>query len=651
MAARRTRRRRPPTQDDIYRIKYVCEAALSPDGTQAAYVLSETVGAGEKEKQSSSIWLVPTAGGKPRRLTRGKGNDYHPRFARDGASLFFLSTRSDAPQIYTMPIDGGEAEAVTDMPQGAGAFELAPDGRSLAFAAAVSPPRKPSDDEHVRIDRSWYRFDPVPGYLHEIKQAVYVLRIGGKPRTFTDPEGLILGLAFSPDGREIAYLQTSLAQHEFVEANLNVLDIRRKSVTTLVENKLLNQLVWSPDGEHIVCGGSTTDLADQNALLVVDATTGRVRDRTTALDLMIGTAVQAHLPVRIPNRLIPSRDGKSIYTTVTVGGEANVHAVSLVGRKAASALAKGQRISHLAGAHEGRLLIISQDPNNPPALFWIDATGAECKLTHHNDEWQTGFQWPDVERFLVRSTRRVPIEGWVVIKRHGRPPYKTILVIHGGPHAGYGNSFGFDFQELVGAGYAVAYMNPRGSTGYGNAFARSILGRWGDPELHDFTAFLDRLVARGIAHPDKLGVTGISGGGHLSAWLIGHTHRFKAAVPEQGVYNMVSMWGTSDAGKALLELEMGGPLHEIPLTYWERSPIAYAHRCKTPTLLLQGENDIRCPMEQAEQYYTALTQHGCEAEFIRMRNCNHGAQVLGRPALRRFRMNVLKEWFDRHIDG
>jgi len=295
------------------------------------------------------------------------------------------------------------------------------------------------------------------------------------------------------------------------------------------------------------------------------------------------------------------------------------------------------------------MLIISQDPDNPPALWWVDPDGGESKLTDHNDGWHKKFRWPEVEHVLVNSTRQVQIEGWVLKPKHVRAPYRTILVIHGGPHAAYGWGFGFDFQELAGAGYAVAYMNPRGSTGYGNAFARSILGRWGDPELQDFNGFLDELIRRGVAHPDRIGVTGISGGGHLSAWLIGHSNRFKAAVPEQGVYNMVSMWGTSDAGKALLELEMGGPLHRIPMTYWERSPLAYAPACQTPTLLLQGENDIRCPMEQAEQFYTALKAHGCEAEFIRMKNCNHGAQIGGRPSLRRFRMNVLKDWFDQHI--
>ena len=237
----------------------------------------------------------------------------------------------------------------------------------------------------------------------------------------------------------------------------------------------------------------------------------------------------------------------------------------------------------------------------------------------------------------------------MITPKNARAPYKTILNIHGGPHGGYGCTFWADMHELVAAGYAVAFMNPRGSTGYGLDFMQAIFGCWGYPELEDFNAFLDELVKRKIAHPDKLGVTGISGGGHLSSWLTGHTNRFKAAVPEQGVYNMISMWGVSDAGRVLIDLELDSSLHKDPMKYWKHSPMAYANRCKTPTLLLQGEQDIRCPMTQAEEYFSALKYFGCEVELIRMKKCNHGAQLSGRPALRRFRMEVLKEWFDRHI--
>ncbi len=348
--------------------------------------------------------------------------------------------------------------------------------------------------------------------------------------------------------------------------------------------------------------------------------------------------------------MLTDSDGSKLYACITRGGEAHPNVIKLRGKASAIPVCAGQEVNHLMAKYGDEFLVISHSTNEPPALYLLaETTSQKTKLTSHNDAWQQKFNWPTVERLKVKVKRNVEIEGWVITPKNARAPYKTILNIHGGPHGGYGCTFWADMHELVAAGYAVAFMNPRGSTGYGLDFMQAIFGCWGYPELEDFNAFLDELVKRKIAHPDKLGVTGISGGGHLSSWLTGHTNRFKAAVPEQGVYNMISMWGVSDAGRVLIDLELDSSLHKDPMKYWKHSPMAYANRCKTPTLLLQGEQDIRCPMTQAEEYFSALKYFGCEVELIRMKKCNHGAQLSGRPALRRFRMEVLKEWFDRHI--
>ncbi len=641
--------RKTITQDAVYEVCYVCDAVFSPDGASAAYVVAEVKGKGDKERQELSIWLVDIESGERRRLTLGKGGSYHPRFSKDGSNLYFLSTREKLPQIYCMPVAGGEAEAVTQLPQGAGPFEITPDGKSIVFATLASPPAKPSDDDNVRVSAPWYRFDPVPGYLKDVKQALFVMRIGREPKAVTEAEGLILSFAISPDSKRVVLARTAVPGHEFFDADLELVTLGRKPHSEhLLASNIPSQMSWSEDGASLVYVTNGKGLASQQAVFVLPIGADKPQNRTSATDIMIGTAIQAHNPARIQGRQ-RIVDGK-LYTTATVGGEANLVRVSLTGRKRVTPISAGQRITYLMDERGGNILHISQDPLNPPALCMTNIeSGDERVIADHNTVWREKYLLPDVERVVAKSERKVEIEGWVLKPKRGRAPYRTILSIHGGPHAGYGYAFAYDFLELVGEGYAVAFMNPRGSTGYGEAFTRSILGVWGHPELKDFHAFLDELVRRKISHPDKLGVTGISGGGHLSGWLIGHTDRFKAAVPEQGVYNMLSMWGTSDAGKALIEIEMGGPLHKIPMKYWELSPIAYAHKCKTPTLLLQGEDDIRCPMEQAEQLYAALEHHGCEVELIRMKNCNHGAQVGGRTQLRRFRMDVMKDWFARHI--
>jgi dipeptidyl aminopeptidase/acylaminoacyl peptidase len=650
MAGLKSRQQKPITQDDLFKAKYVCEATLSPDGKTAAYVLSEAIVSGKKEAQRLSIWSVDTAGGKSRRLTRGNGNDYNPRFSKDGKTLYFLSSRNKVPQIYAMPVDGGEAEAVTGIEAGVNSFKLTAGG-SLVFSALTRPPKKPSDDEHPRVDRFWFRFDPVPGYLSDVNQTLFIAMPGGKPRALTDGAGMIVDFALSPTGKEVAYLLSGLPYHEFVHANLLVAPTRGKAKPRmLVENKVLEQVDWHPSGEFLMVTAQMGGLGDVTSLLAIDADSGKISNRTASMDLTFGWHLQAHVPARIQSQTIADPDGKYVYACVTRGGEAHPHRISLTGKRSAEQIGEGQEASHVMDMHDDNLLIISQSTNEPPALFLLNKrTFEKTRLTTHNDDWHQKLQWPAIERLIVTVKEGVEIEGWVLKPRHARAPYKTILNIHGGPHGGYGCTFWADLHELVGAGYAVAFMNPRGSTGYGREFMQSIFGCWGYPELEDFTAFLDELVKRKIAHPDKLGVTGISGGGHLSSWLIGHTDRFKAAVPEQGVYNLVSFWGVSDAGQALIDLEMDSRLHKDPMKYWKHSPMAYANRCKTPTLLLQGEDDVRCPMTQAEEYFSALKHYGCEVELVRMRNCNHGAQVGRRPALRRFRMNVLKDWFDRHI--
>jgi len=636
------------SQNDVFKGKFVNGAALSPDGKTIAYILSETIKRKGKEKQSASVWMTSIDGVKPRRLTRGAGNDSNPVFTADGNKILFLSSRDKIPQIYSIDIHGGEAEAITSLPQGAGGFKLSPDGKWIAFNAIAAPIDKEAVKSHQRINRSWYRFDPLPGYLQNTNQAIYLVRVsGGKPRPITSHAGIITAAFWSGDSKQLAYTVTGLAPHQFFESDLNIVTTTGK-VRHLLQNKLLTLAFWN--GDQLGYLASPSDMSAQNQLMLINVSNGRIAKRTARLDLMVGGAMQISSPARTLQALQLSEDGKAAYVPVSAGGEQRIYRISLSGRESCEVVLGGERICHLLDGNGDQLLFTSQDLNTPPELFSLDiATGTERQLTWHNQVWHRKIRWPDTERLLVKSAPGVEIEGWILKPKHVRPPYKTILCIHGGPHAGFGYGFNCDYQELVGAGFAVVIANPRGSTGYGDSFSQSILGCWGKPETRDFNALLDDLVKRGIAHKDKLGVTGVSGGGHLSGWLIGHSNRFKAAVPEQGVYNMLSMWGTSDAGKALIELEMGGEIAKMPQKFWELSPVAYASRCSTPTLLIQGENDIRCPMEQAEQMFTALQHHGCEVELLRLANCNHGAQVGGDPALRRYRMDAMKDWFKRHI--
>jgi dipeptidyl aminopeptidase/acylaminoacyl peptidase len=243
----------------------------------------------------------------------------------------------------------------------------------------------------------------------------------------------------------------------------------------------------------------------------------------------------------------------------------------------------------------------------------------------------------------------VDVEGWYLKPPLGTAPYPTILYIHGGPHGAYGHIFSFDFQLLAGAGYGVLIVNHRASTGYGNDFSTAIKGDWGNLDYQDLMAGVDHAIALGLADADRLGVCGLSGGGNLSSWIVGQTDRFKAAVPENPVTNWVSFYGVSDVGVWFAVEQMGGHPHEIPDVYARCSPITYAHRCTTPTLLVQGENDYRCPAEQSEQFYTVLKANGCAVEMLRLPNSSHGGAIIGPVASRRAQNEALLDWFQRYI--
>ena len=271
------------------------------------------------------------------------------------------------------------------------------------------------------------------------------------------------------------------------------------------------------------------------------------------------------------------------------------------------------------------------------------------QLTTLNEAHLAGIDRPAWTHLLWKSIDHVEVEGWYLQPPAGEAPYPTILYIHGGPHAAYGCGFHFDFQMLAGAGYGVLFLNHRASTGYGDAFSTAIKGDWGNLDYQDLMSGVDHAIAQGLADADRLGVCGTSGGGNLSCWIIGQTDRFKAAIPQNPVTNWRSFYGTSDIGIYFGVEQMGGHPHEIPEVYEKCSPLTFAHRCVTPTLLVQSELDYRCPAEQSEQFYTVLKAVDCTVEMLRQPGGYHGASISGAVNLRRAHNDAMLEWFATYV--
>ena len=256
---------------------------------------------------------------------------------------------------------------------------------------------------------------------------------------------------------------------------------------------------------------------------------------------------------------------------------------------------------------------------------------------------------PTVVPLHFPSIDGAPVEGWFLQPAGSETALATLLNIHGGPHAGWGAHFNFDNLMFTGAGYGVLLVNHRASTGYGDAFATAIRADWGNLDYADLMAGVDYAIEQELADPDRLGVFGISGGGNLTGWIIGHTDRFKAACPENPVFNWFSMYGTSDVGADFSVRELGGTPWEAEDVYRRCSPITYAHHCTTPTLFLQHESDYRCPAEQTEQFFAVLRVNGVPAEMLRFPNTPHSGSVIGPIGHRRAQNEALLDWMNRYV--
>ena len=422
---------------------------------------------------------------------------------------------------------------------------------------------------------------------------------GGQPRRVTDTTGPAALPAFSPDGRSLAYLGRR-GRNE-IGRNIRVFTVP-------------------------VTGGASTCL-------------------TPDLDRSCG-------PLDV--RPLWSRDGTSILFAAEDRGDLGLWRAGARGGSTAR-LVSGERVvtGYSVAAGNGSIAFTATEPVTPAEVFVASADGSgERQLTDLNRAWRDEVALVRPERFRIERAG-FPVDVWLM-RPHGAHVERTrpaLLNIHGGPHAQYAHAFFDEFQVYAGAGYAVIYTNPRGSQGYGEAFTRAVVGDWGGGDFADVMAGFEEALRRADEiDPARLGVMGGSYGGFLTSWIVGHDHRFRAACSERAVNDQYGMFGNSDIGHLFNELELGGitPWDNLA-EYVARSPLTYAKDVTTPLLILHSEEDLRCPIEQAEQLFVALKKLGKEVMFVRFPDENHELSRSGRPRHRLERFRVILDWFARHL--
>ncbi len=674
------------TPELLYDLTLAADPQIAPDGRLVAYV-AQTIDR-KASGYRSTIWVVATDGNSPpRRFTSGPERDTFPRWSPDGRWLAFLSKRGAKAQLWLLPTDGGEAQPITATRNGVTEFAWAPDSRRIAFVTRTGPADaredaakasgEPVSDERV-ITRLLHKADG-EGFFEERHRHLWLVELGqpdasaatagtaggaSPPRQLTDGAWDDYAPAFSPDGRRLAFVSTRPNPGDRPITDLYVLDLEAPGAEPLRLTRGRGPVgppAWSPDGGRLAFAGAEelppygrtaitrlwTIAADGSADGAAHCPSGEL-DRP--LNVVATTDVKAGTPEAAP---IWSPDGRSLLAGVGDRGNAHLYRFEAESGAHAPVLAGERNVLACSASADGAwLAFVAGDLLNPADVFVARGDGGEeCRLTRLNAAVLDGIELSRPERFTVRRPDGYEIEGWAmrpVPCETGRR-YPAVLEIHGGPHAQYGTLFFHEFQVLAASGIGVIFTNPRGSEGYGQEFVFANHEDWGGRDMEDLLACVDAVVEQGWVDPQRLGVIGGSFGGFMTNWIIGHTDRFRAAVSDRSISNFVSKWGVADYGWLSNDWEWGGPPYADFDRYMRASPIFYVERVRTPLLLIHGEQDLRCPIAEAEQFFTALKRLGREVQLVRFPGEGHELSRSGKPVRRVKRLHFIRDWFVRHL--
>jgi dipeptidyl aminopeptidase/acylaminoacyl peptidase len=646
------RARRAMEPKDLTRIKLVSDPRLSPDGRRVAFVV--TTLSDEKDEYLSNIWLVDVAGGEPRQFTNGPKRDTSPRWSPDGTLLAFVRERESGkkPQLYVMPIGGGEPRRLTDLKNGASNPIWSPNGHRLAFLSRVGGWQEPDNEEEKQkskppqvISVLKYRYNG-EGFVHERHPHLFVVSVdGGEPKQITDGEYAVSDPTWSPADDLLAFVTARHAERDFDNAaDIWVVSPEGGEPRQITDTAgPLGSPALSPDGKRIAfVGHRYHDEAGRNHRLFVvpvelATPTGLTPDLDRNVTKLVWTRGGASLAV-----LVDDHGDVPVYLVESNGSSTYERAIDLV----------GQVVDLSTDASGETLAFTATDPVSPPEIFVCAADGSNRRqLTDLNRAWKEEVALGRPERFHFQRAG-FELDGWIVrpFGFEAGKRYPTILNIHGGPATQYGHNFFDEFQVYAGAGYVVVYTNPRGSQGYGEEFTRAIIGDWGSGDFADVMAGLDESLRRyDFIDPDRLGVMGGSYGGYLTSWTVSHTDRFKAACSERALNTFVSFAGTSDIGPRFAPGYSGFQPWKNPGWYVDHSPLTYASQINTPLLIMHAEQDLRCPIEQAEQLFALLKMQRKDALFVRFPDENHEMSRSGRPRHRLERFRIILEWFGKYL--
>src|SRR5437868_468812 len=680
--------RRLIADTDLFKFVWAADPQISPNGTQVAFV---RVNVNEdKDRYETQVFVVPSDGSvPPRPLTSGR-NDRSPRWSPNGREIAFVRTpepvdgKAKPSQIYLISMDGGEARALTDAPKGASSPVWSPDGRTIAFlsvpdTAKADSTKKSADStkKHVSdvrvITRAQYRWNGA-GYT-DVTAHSHIWTVPasiGASGALPPPKQITFGTfdegepVWSPDGSRLYFSSNRRPEPYYDEAGAELYSVAASggAITKVASlNGQVAAYAVSPDGRQIaftaIESAKPSRFYNAEELYVIDVNgSAKPRNLTASYDYDVegGLTADQHPPrAGAGGGVIWSKDGRSVIVVTTENGRANLKRFSIAAGKVDSVTAGNQDVvSYTASADGSRIVTLVSTPVNIGDLFVVDANApraAPRQITRVNEGLFSTLDLSAPEEFWYNSFDGKRIQGWIL-----KPPrfdaskkYPLILEIHGGPNAAYGYTFTHEFDWMAAKGYVVVYTNPRGSTSYGQDFANVIQYHYPGDDYRDLMAGVDEVLKRNFIDSTRMGVTGGSGGGVLTNWIVGHTHRFAAAVSQRSIADWTGFWYSADFTLFNPTWFSAAPW-ENPKQFADLSPITYVSNVTTPLMLIEGESDMRTPPPLGgEQMFRALKYLHRPTVMVRFPDETHELSRSGKPWHRVERLRHIVGWFDKYL--
>ncbi|HTS30531.1 MAG TPA: S9 family peptidase [Bryobacteraceae bacterium] len=640
-------------KETFFQMETITAPDIAPDGSQIVFTRGWTDTM--KDQSQANLWLVGQDGQRPRELTQGAWRDSEPAWSPDGKRIAFLSTRSGTPQIHVMWADTREVSQLTHLDYAPSALRWSPDGKWIAFNMTIPDetpllpiklPKTPKGAQLAKpaviVDRlSWGRDGVGPvakGYAH-----VFVIdsALGGTPRQITQGNYAHSAAEWSPDGATmyVSAIRKPDAEYLKNDSEVYAIDVKSLAVKQLTSRKGPdNNPHPSPDGRWIAYTGF-----DEQGLTNTIASL-YVMDKDGAHQRLWAGKFPSS-----PTDLRWAEDSSGVYYLMQERGVENLYYAPLkldYPDKPRLVTSGNQVLTGVSIARNGTAAAVRSGPKEPGSLvaFRLDRPNEIRKLVDVNEDVLSGVKLGDTEELNFTAPDGLKVQGWLIkpAEFDASRKYPLVLYIHGGPWSMYTVGFSWDFQNFAASGYGVLFLNPRGSTGYGQDFVSGIQHSYPGKDFDDLMAGVDAALAKGWVDKDNLFVCGGSGGGVLTAWIVGHTNRFRAAVSMRPVIDWGSFVGNTD-GASWYDQFTKYPW-EDPAQYAERSPLHYVANVTTPTMVMTGEADLRTPITQSEEFYRALKLLKKDTLLVRMPEEFHGWR---RPSHRIMQQLYLMAWFEK----